>query len=119
MADLIPVFQTQSGDFEQIIDLEGVSITIRLIWNIRVEYWFVDVSTPLTNITGIKLVQDYLLLDQYKASLYDIPGDFVVRKLSDEIESPTLTYDNFGIFWGLFYLSSDEVGVFKNEQEII
>lgn len=113
----IPVFTEQSSDFVQIIDLETVTTTIRLTWNTRVEYWFMAVSTDNSNKEGIKLVKNYLLLDQLKATFADLKGDFAVLKKSNTTEEE-FTYKNFGEVWSLFYLTEEEVEEFKEENGI-
>lgn len=116
----IPVsdFKEQSSDFVQNLDLENVNIEIRLTYNIRVNYWFAEFKTNNTYIKSVKLVTNNLLIDQYKATMYEIPGDFMVQRITDDLDKPELTYDNFGIDWGLFYLTSDEVTDYKEENFI-
>ena len=52
----IPVvsFKQQSADFEQILDFENVTVTIRLTYNTRVNYWFVTFSTNDSLISSLK-----------------------------------------------------------------
>lgn len=116
----IPVaeFKVRSSDFEQIIDLEETTITIRLTYNTRVDYWFASFSTNQSSIQGVKLTKEYLLLDQYKAMLPDIKGDFIVTRLTNDLDIPELTYDNFGTDWAFQYLTESEVESWKDEREI-
>lgn len=109
----IPVFTEQSSDFTQNIDLDNINVKIRLTYNTRVNYWFMALETGESSLQGIKLVKNFLLIDQYKALLPDIPGDFGVFKISNELNDNEFTYDNFGIAWSLFYLTADEVEEFK------
>ena len=118
MSVQLPVYNEESADFEYNIDLDAVNMTIRLTWNTRVEYWFMSISTTDTEIQGVKITENFLLLDQYKASLYNIPGDFIIQKISDDIGNNTLTYSNLGVNWGLFYFDEDEVEEFKTENGI-
>jgi hypothetical protein len=116
----IPVsFKEQSSDFELTIDLDLVPTTIRLIYNIRVNYWFGDFSTENNSIKRVKLVENTLILNQYKAILPDILGDFMILRISDELDKPILTYDNFGIDWGFFYLTPAEVETYKDDNGIV
>lgn len=112
-------FKDISSDFEFNIDLENANITIRLIYNTRVDYWFANFSTDINSIQSVKLVVNSLLLDQYKASLPDIKGDFIVARISEDLTNPPLTYDNFGIEWGFIYMTQAEVIEYKAENNLI
>lgn len=112
-------FKDISSDFEFNVDLENTNITIRLIYNVRVNYWFAQFSTDISNIEGVKLVTNALLLNQYKASLPDIKGDFIVQRTSDDLDKPDLTYENFGIEWGLFYFTESEVTQYKIDNDLV
>lgn len=116
----IPVvdFKTQSADFSQNIDLENTNISIRLIYNTRVNYWFANFETNNNTILKVKMITNSLLLDQYKATLYDIDGDFIIRRVTDSVDSLELTYENFGIDWAFQYLTADEVGDYKTDNGI-
>lgn len=115
----IPVsFKDQSADFEQIIDLEAVTVTIRLTYNTRNNYWYASFSTDNNSITSVKLVTEFLLLDQYKAVLNEIKGDFIVTRVADDLNVPDLSYENFGIDWAFQYLTESEAESFKEEKGI-
>lgn len=115
----IPVadFKNQSADFEQIIDLEEVTVTIRLTYNTRVDYWFASFITDTNEILGVKLVQSGLLINQYKAST-NIKGDFIVSRVANDLEIPDLSYENFGVDWAFLYLTEEEVEAYKEENNI-
>ena len=116
----IPVsFKNQSADFELIMDFENTTITIRLTYDSRVDYWFADFTTSLTEIKNVKLVAESLLLNQYKGSLHDIHGDFIVTRVANDFDSPELTYDNFGSDWAFLYYTEAEVETYKTEMEIV
>ena len=112
-------FKDVSSDFEFNIDLENVNITIRLTYNVRVDYWFAEFSTDISSIQGIKLVVNALLLDQFKASLPDIKGDFILQRTSEDLNKPELTYDNFGVEWGFFYFTEAEVVQYKIDNNLV
>ena len=114
----IPVFQNQTADFEMTIDLDNVSTKIRLVFNIRTETWNMRLTTPNASIQGIKLVKQFPLLERHKGIFYELPGDFLVLKLSDDITDPDLDYDNLGVFWALFYLTEAEVEAWRTENGI-
>lgn len=114
----IPVFTTQAADFTQIIDLDNVTVTIRLVFNIRVESWFMRLETENYTLDGIKLVENYPLIQQYKALFPELPGDFLIQQINDEVENPEFDYDSFGVFWSLFYFTEDEVTDWEVENGI-
>ena len=109
----IPVFQDQSADFTQNIDLDEINVTIRLIYNIRNEFFHMNLSTENFNIEGIKVIKNFPLLFTHKALFPELKGDFIIRKISETIQVEDFTYDNFGIFWSLFYLSETELNEWK------
>ena len=117
----IPVsnFKLKSSDFEQILDFDNVSITIRLTYNTRVDYWFATFTINNNSIKNVKLVTNTLLLNQHKATLTEIVGDFIVQRIADDLTFTDLNYDNFGIDWAFQYLNKDEVSAYKLEWEII
>lgn len=102
----IPVFQSASADFSQTIDLDGASTTIRLIWNTRINYWFVTVVTEGGRLDGLKLVPQYPLM-RYKRRIPDLPGDFVAFKIDASL-GEEVSYDELGAGWNLYYLTADE-----------
>lgn len=112
-------FKDISSDFEFNIDLENVNITIRLSYNTRVDYWFADFSTDISSVQGVKLVTNFLLLRNYKASLPDIKGDFIMQRISEDLINPPLTYENFGVEWGFFYFTEAEVLQYKIDNDLI
>lgn len=116
----IPVanFKEKSADFELNIDLENINTTIRLTYNTRVDYWFATFTTPNKTLKGIKLVTEYLLLDQLKPLIFDLPGDFIVSRIDNDYSIPVLDYENFGGDWAFYYLTEDEVTAWKAERNL-
>ncbi len=116
----IPVsFKDQSADFELSIDLEAVTVTIRLIYNTRVDRWFGEFSTTSNSVKVVPLVTDYLILNNFKSNLPEIKGDFIIQRVNNDFENPELSYDNFGTDWAFYYMTEAEVAVYKETNEIL
>jgi len=113
----LPIFQNSSSDFTFNIDLDLISCTVRLIYNIRNGSWFMDLVTASSSIQGVRLVEDFPLLYQNKAIISDLKGDFLVTRITD-VDSTELTYDNFGVDWVLQYLTSTEVDAWSTTNGI-
>jgi hypothetical protein len=100
------------------IDLDAVNVEIRFVFNTRTESWYIRLKTNNAELNDVKLVKNFPLISQYKAHFFELPGDFLVLKISDEITDPELNYDNLGEFWALFYLSATEVAEWREENGI-
>lgn len=104
----IPVFQNISSSFQQEITLGDRVLLLTLSWNTRSEAWYLiyeDIETGV-NLFSIKLVENWLLLRQYKATIPNESGDFIV--LRNNAESDIITYDNLGTEFILYYVTDDE-----------
>lgn len=105
----IPVYQNISADFEQVIELENQSLTLRIVWNARVEFFFLTVTDKNANVIQAgKINPRVLLLRQHKGFIDDFAGDLIVLK-ADQNAEPYITYDNFGVGWKFYYLTAAEV----------
>lgn len=111
----IPIFKDTSSDFTQNIELDNLIITIRLVWNIRCNDWFISIETSNGNkIDFIRLVFNYPIINQYKYLFPDISGDFFVQ-LYNNINTDTITYNNLGKDLALYYYTESEVDEWKVE----
>lgn len=109
----IQVFQNISANFNQEIDLDGQIVQINIAYNSRNNFFHINefIDQDENIITGVKIVPEWLLFDNYKG-LVDFEGDLIVLK-QDEDAGNDITYDNFGNGWDLFYLTPDEVETWK------
>lgn len=113
----IPTFQISSADFEQDINLNDQIVNIRITYNIRDEYFFLIFTDQDGNVvSNIKIVPNWLLLNQHKA-LLTFDGDLIVSK-TDEEAGDVITYDNFGSGWDLFCLTEQETRDWKKENGV-
>jgi hypothetical protein len=108
MGQIIQIFQDVSSDHTQVIELDTVTITLRLKYNVRNASWFYSFTTENNEISDIKLVSNFPMLRQHKAIASDIPGDFFVIKTNDNA-GDEITYDNLGTDYQLIYATADEV----------
>ena len=81
----IPAFNATNADFEQDIDLDNITVTIRMTYNSRSSYWKVDFITENCSLLGIKCVRNYPLTQQHKAIFPCLPGDFLIQPLNDDL----------------------------------
>lgn len=101
-------FELEQGQTDQTIHetLDGVPVTIRVLWNERFKYWSMNLSdrqqAPI--ISGVKLVRDYKLIGRFNLSA--LAGDFIFYRISgskDEADVNSIGYD-----YQLVYLSEEE-----------
>lgn len=109
MAIEIPLFQDQSADFSQNINVENINVQIRIRYNTRTETWFCNLSSDNYQLNGLKLVRNFPLLWRHKALFPEVLGDFIILKISDKINNNDLNYDTLGVNYGLFYITQDEL----------
>jgi len=116
---IIPTFQTQAADFIQEIELEGILVRLRIVWNSRSENWYLnsyeEVSTG-NRLLGIKMVTNFPILLAFKSSI-ELPGNLFVLKSSEGTPNE-LTYDNLSNGWNFAYLTSEETEAWRNENGI-
>jgi hypothetical protein len=110
----IPTFQSTSANFLQEIELGLQLVQIRITWNSRVEFFFLNFTDQNGNeLNGVKIVPNWPLLDWHRGTL-EFVGDLIVRK-TDEEAGDEITYNNFGNGWNLTYLTAAEVAAWKND----
>ena len=104
----IPIYQNKSSKFRQEIILGGRTLNITIKWNVRCECWFMDIEDidDGSFLNSIKLVDNWLLIRQYRSKLPNLDGDFIIKAVNtDDIE---ITYDNLGNGFNLFHVSTSE-----------
>ena len=104
----IPVFQNTSANFNQEIELADQLVQLKIIYNIRNEFFVLHFTDQNGDILpGIKIVPDYLLLWNHMGAI-EFEGDLMVNQADDEA-GDDITYTNFGNGWNLYYLTAAEV----------
>lgn len=108
----LQVFNDLSSDFEQTVTLDSYAVTLRIMWNVRSQFWEMRVTNANEDmVSGIKMVPNWPLLNQHKA-LMPIPGDFLLIR-EDPYAGEFPTFDNLGSLFNLYYLDADEVATWK------
>lgn len=115
----IETFQTQSADFVQVVELDGLIVSLRITFNTRSETWFINEYIELDtgkSLYGIKITKDFPLLWPLKSRI-DLSGDFITVRRDDKVDD-NITYDNLNNGWDLYYITNDEFVEWKNEHGV-
>lgn len=106
-------FDLESGLTDQTIHdtLDGVPVTLRIIWNERFKYWTMSIydRQQAAIITGVKLVRDYPLISRFNLS--QLAGDFIFYRVSGPDDEAS--FDSLGVDYELVYLSEVEINVIR------
>lgn len=104
-------FELEQGQTDQTIHetLDGLPVTIRVIWNERFGYWTMNLYDRQQNIiiAGVKLVRDYKLIGRY--NLAALAGDFIFYRINGDKEEADV--NSVGLDFQLVYLSEVEANV--------
>lgn len=107
---VLPIFQSISARFSYDIELAGEIFHLKFNWNAREESWYMNILDQDQNpiLTGIKMVVNYLLLNQYQY-ISDLPqGNFLLYDL-EKIPGGVVTFDNLGKRYQLLFASNIEI----------
>ena len=110
----IPVYQNKSSKFRQEIIIGGRTLNITLIWNVRCNCWYINIEDidDGSFLNSIKVVDNWLLVRQFRANLPNFDGDFLIKAVNtDETE---ITYDNLGNGFNLFHVTVEEADEWEN-----
>lgn len=105
----IPQFQNESSDYKFSVDLDNVSVDIRMTYNVRSGYFRMNISTENYKIDGLKVVAEFPLIYHHKALFPELPGDIVVSKVSRLDEEVDMTFDTLGTVYKMYYLDKEEI----------
>ena len=86
---------------------DGTSISVRFIYNVRSEFWNVDVTAGDLTLYGIKLVPGWPILKEFKA-LVPIVGDFLFLPVSSDARNYDFEYADIGTAWFLYWITDAE-----------
>lgn len=87
------------------VNLSGVSLSIRLLWNSRDGHWFADFESVDGKNSGIRIVTNTPLLSYKNRCLKG--GDLVVLKKTLDCKEP-LGFNNLGGDYTLNYIDESE-----------
>ena len=109
----IPTFNSSASDFEQTINLEDQTLTLRIHWNGRSSHWYMDIQTQEGTdlLTGRKLVPVLPVAYSHRA-LCGFKGDFVLLPETDQ--SPEYpTFEGLGTDHNLYWLNPTELAEYE------
>lgn len=113
----IPSFASSASDFEQTITLEEQELSIRLSWNSRSEFWYMDLDDQKGHVlSSRKLVPLFPLVGKHKA-LLPIAGDFLLMPEQD-VAPEYPTFEGLGTTHNLYWLNDSEIQTFKRAYRI-
>lgn len=107
---VIPSFQDVSARTSFDIELDLSIYHLKFAWNSRESSWYMTIQDQdeIDILTGIKMVPNYLLLDQYKYLPGLPPGDFFLFDLNQIPENEQPDFDNLGKRYQLLYIIEAE-----------
>jgi hypothetical protein len=114
MSIKIPIFKNTSADFSQIIDLDEITVTIRLKYNIRNNFWSMDLETENYFLYGLKVIENFPILFPHNALFPELNGNFFIIQDTNTDEVVNFTYDTFGDVFNLYYYTETEYNTWKN-----
>jgi hypothetical protein len=111
----IPTFQNLSSKFRQDLILGGRTVILELTWNSRAEAWYLYFEDFDSGdiLYSTRIVPNFLLLRQYRASIPLFDGDLLVYKTDEEVANE-ISYENFGNGWDLMYLDEPEAEAWED-----
>lgn len=112
----IPIDTTGTAYITQTVNVGGVSLAIRLLWNGRDGAWYADFESVNGKNSGVKIVPYSNLLGSSNRVLS--PGDGLVV-LKDELSQANYAGESVGIeelgtAYGLYYVTADDILVMKD-----
>lgn len=104
----IPTFNSTSADFDQTITLGAQELLIRLSWNSRAQFWFMDLDDQQGHVVRSRKLVPLTPLFRSHRALMPIIGDFVLMFESDAApEYPT--FEGLGTTHTLNWLDATEL----------
>lgn len=115
----IPLDTKGTAYLTQTVNVGGVSLSIRLLWNERDGAWYVDFESVNGKNAGVKVVPYSLLLDASNRVLS--PGEGIVI-LKDELSSENeiddsgnenVGFDKLGSVYGMYHVTEGDIMLMK------
>jgi hypothetical protein len=104
----IPVFNDTAADFDQKITLGTQELIIRLAWNSRAQFWFMDLDDQQGHVIRSRKVVPLLPLFRSHRALMPIVGDFVLM-IESEAAPEYPTFEGLGTTHTLNWLDATEL----------
>lgn len=115
----IPLDAKGTAYLTQTVNVGGVSLSIRLLWNERDGAWYVDFESVNGKNSGVKVVPYSLLLDASNRVLS--PGEGIVI-LKDELSAENelddsgneiVGFDRLGSVYGMYHVTEGDIMLMK------
>lgn len=115
----IPLDTKGTAYLTQTVNVGGVSLSIRLLWNERDGAWYVDFESVNGKNSGVKVVPYSLLLDASNRVLS--PGEGIVI-LKDELSAENelddsgneiVGFDRLGSVYGMYHVTEGDIMLMK------
>jgi hypothetical protein len=103
----IPSSSANASDFEQKITLEEQEIVVRLSWNSRSEFWFMDLDNQKNNLLSSRKLVPFSPLVGKHTALFPIAGDFWLLPEQD-VAPEYPTFEGLGVTHNLYWLNTAE-----------
>ncbi|SHL04665.1 hypothetical protein [Fibrobacter sp. UWH4] len=105
----IPIETNGVAYMTESVNVGGVSLSIRLLWNGRDSRWYADLESVDGKNDGVAFMVNTPLLSSKNKCLVD--GDLVIVQSVTGVKA-TLGFDNLGKEFSLIYLTKAEVDEF-------
>lgn len=115
----IPLDTKGTAYLTQTVNVGGVSLSIRILWNERDGAWYVDFESVNGKNSGVKVVPYSLLLDASNMVLS--PGEGIVI-LKDELSAENelddsgneiVGFDRLGSVYGMYHVTEGDIMLMK------
>jgi hypothetical protein len=104
----IPTFNPQESDWEQRITLGDQELRIRIQWNNRAGFWFMDCDDQQGHVICSRKLVPVIPIYRSHRALLPIAGDFVLLPESGA-SSEYPTFESLGSSHTLNWLNTDEL----------
>lgn len=104
----IPVFNPAESDWDERISLGGQELLLRIQWNGRAGFWFMDCDDQQGHVIYSRKLVPLLPIYRSHRALLPIVGDFVLIPEAQGVpEYPD--FNGLGVTHNLYWLNADEL----------
>lgn len=101
----IPIDTKGAAGVKQRVNIDGVTVAMRIYWNEKDAHWFLDLESADGKRNGVRCVPSSRLLGSLNPVIAS--GDFAILK-DDQSDDAGLVFDNMGTTYGLYYVTAAE-----------